>query len=169
MGFAPPNGLRTIDRHRFKGLHHPFGDPNQPPKKHHAGGGSKIAIPTGYTRLSGRGRLLKAGRRRIKDLDSRQSGSRRRDRRNRKDRGRGPLRFARFAPPPGRKGTVCVFPGRAEFIEKYFEVVRDLRARGFAVATIDWRGQGLSDRALPNAARAMWGISPSTIATSTCS
>jgi len=26
--------------------------------------------------------------------------------------------------------------------------VRDLRARGFAVATFDWRGQGLSDRAL---------------------
>ena len=38
--------------------------------------------------------------------------------------------------------------GRAEFIEKYFETVRDLRARGFAVATFDWRGQGLSDRAL---------------------
>ena len=61
------------------------------------------------------------------------------------------LRFARFEPPPGRKGTLCVFPGRAEFIEKYFEVVRDARARGFAVAIIDWRGQGLSDRALPNA------------------
>ena len=61
------------------------------------------------------------------------------------------LRFARFAPPPGRKGTLCVFPGRAEFIEKYFEVVRDARARGFAVAIIDWRGQGLSERALPNA------------------
>jgi lysophospholipase len=61
------------------------------------------------------------------------------------------LRFARFAPPPGRKGTLCVFPGRAEFIEKYFEVVRDARARGFAVAMIDWRGQGLSERALPNA------------------
>jgi|SRR5690348_3789046 len=58
------------------------------------------------------------------------------------------LRFARFAPPPGRKGTVCVFPGRTEFIEKYFEVVRDLRARGFAVAVLDWRGQGLSQRAL---------------------
>src|SRR3954464_11377289 len=58
------------------------------------------------------------------------------------------LRFARWAPPPGRKGTVCVFQGRAEFIEKYFEVVRDLRARGFAVATLDWRGQGLSQRAL---------------------
>lgn len=60
------------------------------------------------------------------------------------------LRFARWAPPPGRKGTVCLFQGRSEFIEKYFETVRDLRARGFAVATFDWRGQGLSDRALRN-------------------
>src|SRR4051794_30538267 len=60
------------------------------------------------------------------------------------------LRFARFDPPAGRKGTLCVFTGRAEFIEKYFEVVRDARARGFAVAMLDWRGQGLSDRALPN-------------------
>jgi lysophospholipase len=58
------------------------------------------------------------------------------------------LRYARWAPPPGRKGTVCIFQGRAEFIEKYFEVVRDLRARGFAVATLDWRGQGLSQRPL---------------------
>jgi lysophospholipase len=60
------------------------------------------------------------------------------------------LRFARWAPPPGRKGTVCVFQGRAEFIEKYFETVRDLRARGFAVATLDWRGQGFSERAVRN-------------------
>jgi lysophospholipase len=58
------------------------------------------------------------------------------------------LRYARWLPPPSRKGTVCLFQGRAEFIEKYFETVRDLRARGFAVATIDWRGQGLSDRTL---------------------
>ena len=60
------------------------------------------------------------------------------------------LRFARWPPPPGRKGTVCLFPGRAEFIEKYFETVRDLRARGFAVAILDWRGQGGSQRALKN-------------------
>src|SRR5499425_1727161 len=60
------------------------------------------------------------------------------------------LRFARWAPPPGRKGTVCLFQGRAEFIEKYFETVRDLRERGFAVATIDWRGQGWSQRMLRN-------------------
>jgi lysophospholipase len=58
------------------------------------------------------------------------------------------LRFARWEPPPGRKGTLCVFPGRAEFIEKYFEVINDARERGFAVAMIDWRSQGLSQRAL---------------------
>src|SRR6478609_8824134 len=60
------------------------------------------------------------------------------------------LRFARWAPPPGRKGTVCIFTGRAECIEKYFETVRDLRARGFAVAIIDWRGQGKSQHQLRN-------------------
>jgi lysophospholipase len=58
------------------------------------------------------------------------------------------LRYARFAPPAGRKGTLCLFQGRAEFIEKYFEVVHDARERGFAVATLDWRGQGLSQHAL---------------------
>lgn len=63
------------------------------------------------------------------------------------------LRFARFAPPPGNKGTVCIFPGRSEFIEKYFETVADLQKRGFAVAILDWRGQGLSDRALRNRAK----------------
>jgi lysophospholipase len=60
------------------------------------------------------------------------------------------IRYARWPPPPGRKGTVCLFQGRAEFIEKYFETVRDLRDRGFAVATIDWRGQGWSERQLNN-------------------
>jgi lysophospholipase len=58
------------------------------------------------------------------------------------------LRFARWAPPSGRKGTVCVFTGRSEQIEKYFETVRDLRDRGFAVAVIDWRGQGHSQHQL---------------------
>jgi lysophospholipase len=58
------------------------------------------------------------------------------------------LRFARWAPPANRKGTVCVFTGRSEQIEKYFETVRDLRDRGFAVAMVDWRGQGHSSRRL---------------------
>ena len=60
------------------------------------------------------------------------------------------LRFARWEPPAGRRGTICILPGRTEWIEKYFETVRDLRSRGFAVAILDWRGQGLSDRALGN-------------------
>ena len=45
-----------------------------------------------------------------------------------------------------RYGTVCVFPGRSEFLEKYFEVFGELRRRGFAVAALDWRGQGGSSR-----------------------
>jgi lysophospholipase len=47
-------------------------------------------------------------------------------------------------------GTVCLFGGRTEFIEKYFETVGDLRRRGFAVAMMDWRGQGGSERLLRN-------------------
>jgi lysophospholipase len=60
------------------------------------------------------------------------------------------LRFARWPAPVGGKGTVCVFAGRGECIEKYFETVRDLRKRGYAVATIDWRGQGHSSRQTGN-------------------
>ncbi len=46
------------------------------------------------------------------------------------------------------RGTVFIFGGRTEFAEKYFEVVGELLTRHFAVATVDWRGQGFSDRAL---------------------
>ncbi len=59
------------------------------------------------------------------------------------------LRFVRWDATRGpRRGTVCLFGGRGEFAEKYFEVVADLRRRGFAVATMDWRGQGGSSRPL---------------------
>ena len=40
--------------------------------------------------------------------------------------------------------------GQTEFIEKYIEVIGELTARGFTVATMDWRGQGGSARALDN-------------------
>ncbi|MEL7129482.1 MAG: alpha/beta hydrolase, partial [Pseudomonadota bacterium] len=50
--------------------------------------------------------------------------------------------------PQSARGTAIVCPGRSEFIEKYFEVARDLQARGFAVVILDWPGQGLSDRLL---------------------
>jgi lysophospholipase len=61
------------------------------------------------------------------------------------------LRYARWR-PTGRnpQGTVCLLQGRSEQIEKYFETVSDLRRRGFAVATFDWRGQGGSQRQLRN-------------------
>ncbi len=39
-------------------------------------------------------------------------------------------------------------PGRTEPIEKYFEVARRLTGQGFTVLIHDWRGQGLSHRAL---------------------
>ncbi len=44
------------------------------------------------------------------------------------------------------KGTVFIFPGRTEYIEKYGRVAADLCARGYGTFAIDWRGQGLADR-----------------------
>lgn len=59
------------------------------------------------------------------------------------------LRFAHWRTTARRSlGTVCLLQGRSECIERYFEVVGDLRRRGFAVATVDWRGQGGSERRL---------------------
>ncbi|MGL4396093.1 MAG: alpha/beta fold hydrolase [Hyphomicrobium sp.] len=61
------------------------------------------------------------------------------------------LRYARWDATRGpARGTVCIFAGRGEYIEKYFEVIADLRRRGFAVAIHDWRGQGGSERKLAN-------------------
>ena len=58
------------------------------------------------------------------------------------------LRFARFAPPAGRRGTVCIFPAAPSGSRNISRPCAILRSRGFAVAILDWRGQGLSDRAL---------------------
>lgn len=59
---------------------------------------------------------------------------------------------ALLAPPPsGRiRGTVILCHGRTEFIEKYFEVIRELQSRNFVVFSMDWRGQGLSGRMTAN-------------------
>ena len=58
------------------------------------------------------------------------------------------LRAARFQPAPDvpAAGVCLLLNGQTEFIEKYFEVIDELRGRGFAVATMDWRGQGGSTR-----------------------
>lgn len=53
----------------------------------------------------------------------------------------------------GGRGAALIFTGRTEYIEKYGRVIGALTRRGFAVATLDWRGQGLSERALPDPLR----------------
>src|SRR5690606_556490 len=61
------------------------------------------------------------------------------------------LRYATFPKGDGAaRGTICLVQGRTEFIEKYFETIADFQARGFAVATFDWRGQGGSQRLIRN-------------------
>lgn len=60
------------------------------------------------------------------------------------------LRVARWV-PEGARGTVLICTGRGEFIEKYFEVAKNLLDRKLAVVVFDWRGQGFSSRALRNA------------------
>jgi lysophospholipase len=60
------------------------------------------------------------------------------------------LRTATFAAAAGagERGVCVLLHGQTEFIEKYAEVIGELQARGFCVATFDWRGQGMSSRAL---------------------
>ncbi|GIR86680.1 MAG: hypothetical protein CM15mP86_01390 [Gammaproteobacteria bacterium] len=48
------------------------------------------------------------------------------------------------------KGTIFLQSGRTEFIEKYYEVISEFIDRGYAVAMMDWRGQGLSSRVSKN-------------------
>jgi lysophospholipase len=49
-----------------------------------------------------------------------------------------------------KKGTIFLQSGRTEFIEKYYEVISEFIDRGYAVAMMDWRGQGLSSRVTRN-------------------
>lgn len=48
--------------------------------------------------------------------------------------------------PKAEGGTVLLFPGRTEYIEKYGRAARQFAARGLATMAVDWRGQGLADR-----------------------
>ena len=64
------------------------------------------------------------------------------------------LRYGRWPCPAKRSGgAVAVLGGRAEFMEKYLETIGELNDRGFQVFSFDWRGQGLSDRMLPDRTR----------------
>ena len=52
------------------------------------------------------------------------------------------------------RGACVLLHGQTEFIEKYAEIISELTARGFTVATMDWRGQGGSVRMLANPLKA---------------
>lgn len=41
---------------------------------------------------------------------------------------------------------MLLFPGRTEYVEKYGRAAHEFTRRGFAMAAVDWRGQGLADR-----------------------
>ena len=61
------------------------------------------------------------------------------------------------APDRPRRGVCVLLHGQTEFIEKYLEVIGELQARGFTVATFDWPGQGGSYRLLANPLKAHIG------------
>lgn len=46
------------------------------------------------------------------------------------------------------RGTILMFLGRGEYIEKYAHTAVAFSDAGYCMATIEWRGQGLSDRLL---------------------
>jgi len=56
------------------------------------------------------------------------------------------VRFARFTPETPTTRTLFL-PGFTEFIEQHLETVAEFLERGHEVLILDWRGQGLSDRA----------------------
>lgn len=53
---------------------------------------------------------------------------------------------------PNPKGTVLVFPGRTEYIEKHGRTAKAFVERGFTCIAVDWRGQGIADRVHPDPA-----------------
>ncbi|KIC42420.1 hydrolase [Ruegeria sp. ANG-R] len=60
------------------------------------------------------------------------------------------IRVGFWRPEGEARGTVMLFPGRTEYIEKYGNAAKEFADRGFASLSVDWRGQGLADRLLPN-------------------
>lgn len=58
------------------------------------------------------------------------------------------IRVGHWVPNSDVRGTILMFPGRTEYIEKYNDTAQIFAARGYAMLAIDWRGQGLADRLL---------------------
>ena len=50
---------------------------------------------------------------------------------------------------PAKRGTVLLFPGRTEYTEKYGPAAVEFTRAGYDMISVDWRGQGIADRAAP--------------------
>ncbi|MFW2542034.1 alpha/beta fold hydrolase [Primorskyibacter sp. 2E107] len=58
------------------------------------------------------------------------------------------LRIGHYPVDGTARGTVLLFPGRTEYIEKYGRTAAALAAAGYHTLAIDWRGQGMAERML---------------------
>ena len=55
-----------------------------------------------------------------------------------------------YWPCENARGTVLLYCGRTEYVEKYASTAGEFARRGYATVAIDWRGQGLADRLGPD-------------------
>jgi lysophospholipase len=72
------------------------------------------------------------------------------------DKGGHTIRYGVAQPVGESKGTIVLVHGFRETTEKYFEVIHDMIDRGFTVWSMDWHGQGGSDRFLPDHPQRMY-------------
>ena len=56
------------------------------------------------------------------------------------------IRVVHWPSAGASQGTVFIFQGRTENIEKYGRAVNEFHKAGYGAFALDWRGQGLSDR-----------------------
>lgn len=58
-----------------------------------------------------------------------------------------------YVPHENPRGTILLMGGRADYMERYFETMRDFQSRGYCVVSFDFRGQGGSQRLHANPLR----------------
>jgi lysophospholipase len=58
------------------------------------------------------------------------------------------LRVGVFPTQKQARGTILLFPGRTEYIEKYGKTAKAFADLGYTTVAIAWRGQGIADRLL---------------------
>ena len=61
-----------------------------------------------------------------------------------------PIRIGIFGEENPQNGTILLLNGRADYIEKYCDVIIALGEKSYRVIISDWRGQGYSVRLLPD-------------------